>query len=102
MHPASLTKIMSAIVILEQGNLEDEVTVSRHAASTSGTRLRLKTGQVFPLRGLLEAMLIRSANDACLAAAEHVGGDEASFVAMMNAKAEELELTHTQFKNPCG
>ena len=102
MHPASLTKIMSAIVILEEGDLDDAVTVSRHAASTSGTRLRLKAGQVFPLRGLVEAMLIRSANDACLAAAEHVGGNEASFVAKMNAKVEELGLAHTQFMNPCG
>lgn len=102
MPPASLTKIMSAIVILEEGNLEDPVTVSRHAASARGSRLRLRPGQVLPLRGLLEAMLIRSANDACLAAAEHVGGDEAAFVAQMNAKAEAIGLVHTRFQNACG
>jgi D-alanyl-D-alanine carboxypeptidase (penicillin-binding protein 5/6) len=102
MPPASLTKIMSAIVILEEGDLEDPVTVSRRAAAARGTRLRLKPGQVLPLRGLLEAMLIRSANDACVAAAEHVGGDEGAFVAKMNATAEAIGLTRTRFRNACG
>jgi D-alanyl-D-alanine carboxypeptidase (penicillin-binding protein 5/6) len=102
MAPASLTKIMSAIVILEEANLEDQVTVSRQAAAAHKIKLRLKPGQVFPLRGLLQAMLIRSANDACLAAVEHVAGDEESFVAKMNAKAATLRLTRTRFQNACG
>jgi D-alanyl-D-alanine carboxypeptidase (penicillin-binding protein 5/6) len=102
MAPASLTKIMSAIVILEEGNLDDAVTVSRRAAAAHKIKLHLKRGQVLPLRGLLEAMLIRSANDACLAAVEHVGGDEESFVAKMNAKAAAIGLTRTHFRNACG
>jgi D-alanyl-D-alanine carboxypeptidase (penicillin-binding protein 5/6) len=102
MAPASLTKIMSAIVILEEGNLDDAVTVSRQAAAAHRTKLYLKPGQIIPLRGLLEAMLIRSANDACLAAAEHVGGDEGSFVEKMNAKAAAIGLPHTHFQNACG
>jgi D-alanyl-D-alanine carboxypeptidase (penicillin-binding protein 5/6) len=102
MAPASLTKIMSAIVILEEGNLDDQVTVSRQAAAAHRIKLHLKPGQVLPLRGLLEAMLIRSANDACLAAVEHVGGNEDSFVAKMNAKAEAIGLTRTHFRNACG
>ena len=102
MPPASLTKIMSAIVILEEGNLEDSVTVSRHAAAAHPIKLYLKPGQVVPLRGLLEAMLVRSTNDACMAAVEHVGGDEATFVTKMNAKGEAIGLTHTQFRNACG
>ena len=102
MPPASLTKIMSAIVLLEEGDLEASVTVSRHAAAAPRIKLHLKTGQVVPLRGLLEAMLVHSANDACLAAVEHVGGDEATFVAKMNIKAEAIGLTHTQFQNACG
>ncbi len=102
MAPASLTKIMSAIVILEEGNLDDQVTVSRQAAAAHKIKLYLKPGQVLPLRGLLEAMLIRSANDACLAAVEHVGGDEESFVAKMNAKAVAIGLTRTHFQNACG
>ncbi len=102
MSPASLTKIMTAIVILEEADLEDQVTVSRHAAAARRMKLHLKPGQVLPLRGLLEAMLIRSANDACLAAAEHVGGDEDSFVTKMNAKAQAMGLTSTHFRNACG
>lgn len=102
MAPASLTKIMSAIVILEEGDLNDQVTVSRQAAAAHRTKLYLKPGQVIPLRGLLEAMLIRSANDACLAAVEHVGGNEAAFVEKMNAKAEAMGLARTHFQNACG
>jgi len=102
MAPASLTKIMSAIVILEDGNLNDDVTVSRQAAAAHPIKLHLKPGQVLPLRGLLEAMLIHSANDACLAAVEHVGGDEESFVAKMNAKAAAIGLSRTHFQNACG
>ncbi len=102
MAPASLTKIMSAIVILEEGDLDDQVTVSRQAAAAHRIKLYLKPGQVIPLRGLLEAMLIRSANDACLAAVEHVGGDEKSFVAKMNAKATAIGLPRTHFQNACG
>ena len=102
MAPASLTKIMSAIVILEDGNLEDQVAVSQRAAKAHKIKLHLKPGQMVPLRGLLQAMLIRSANDACLAAVEHVAGDEESFVARMNAKAAALGLTRTHFQNACG
>jgi len=100
--PASLTKIMSALVILEYGQLNDLVTVSRHAASARKIHLRLHAGHVFRLEDLLKAMLITSANDACLAAAEHVGGSEAMFVAMMNNKARRLGLLDTHFDNACG
>ena len=102
LSPASLTKIMSALVILEQGNLDDLVTVSPAAARAHKTHLRLKAGQVFKLDDLLKAMLIVSANDACLAAVEHVGGDEAQFVTLMNNKAAALGLRDTHFSNGCG
>ncbi|MDH4186869.1 MAG: D-alanyl-D-alanine carboxypeptidase [Nitrospira sp.] len=102
MSPASLTKIMSALVILEKGNLDDFVTISPNAARAHKTHLRVKAGQVFRLEDLLKAMLIMSANDACLAAVEHVGGDEAQFVALMNAKAVALGLADTHFVNGCG
>src|SRR4249919_2741474 len=102
MSPASLTKIMSALVILERGQLDDFVTISPSAARAHKTHLRVKAGQVFRLEDLLKAMLIVSANDACLAAVEHVGGDEAQFVTLMNAKAEELGLSDTHFSNGCG
>lgn len=102
LSPASLTKIMSALVILEYGRLADEVTVSSKAARAHKIRLRLHTGQVFRLEDLLKAMLIVSANDACLAAIEHVGGSEDQFVMMMNAKAATLGLRNTHFSNACG
>ena len=102
LSPASLTKIMSALVILEKGHLDDLVTVSRNAARAPKTHLRLKTGEVFRLGDLLKAMLMVSANDACLAAAEHVGGDEEQFVSLMNAKAKALGLSDTHFSNGCG
>lgn len=102
LSPASLTKIMSALVILEKGHLEDQATVSKNAARAPKTHLRLKAGEVFRLEDLLKAMLIVSANDACLAAVEHVGGDEAQFVMLMNAKAAALGLTDTHFSNGCG
>ena len=102
MSPASLTKIMSALVILERGQLDDLVTISPNAARAHKTHLRVKAGQVFRLEDLLKAMLIMSANDACLAAVEHVGGDEAQFVTLMNAKVAALGLADTHFSNGCG
>jgi D-alanyl-D-alanine carboxypeptidase (penicillin-binding protein 5/6) len=102
LSPASLTKIMSALVILQYGRLNDEVTVSAKAARAHKIRLRLRSGQIFRLEDLLKAMLIVSANDACLAAIEHVGGGEEQFVMMMNAKAVALGLANTHFSNACG
>jgi D-alanyl-D-alanine carboxypeptidase (penicillin-binding protein 5/6) len=102
MAPASLTKIMSAIVILEEGHLDDAVTISTRAAAAAPIKVHLKAGDVFPLRELLQAMLIRSANDACLAAAEHLAGTEEAFAVKMNAKAMELGLEQTHFRNACG
>ncbi len=102
LSPASLTKIMSALIILEKGRLDDLATVSRNAARAPKTHLRLKVGEVFRLGDLLKAMMMVSANDACLAAVEHVGGDEAQFVKLMNAKAMALGLSDTHFSNGCG
>lgn len=102
LSPASLTKIMSALVILEHGQLDEHATISKNAARAPKTHLRLRTGEVFRLDDLLKAMLIVSANDACLAAVEHVGGTEEQFVEMMNAKAAQLGLLDTHFSNGCG
>lgn len=102
LSPASLTKIMSALVMLEYGKLDDYVTVSREAAAARKMHLRLRAGHIFRLEDLVKAMLITSANDACLAAAIHVGGSEEKFVDLMNVKARALGLTHTHFSNACG
>ncbi|OQW33102.1 MAG: hypothetical protein A4E19_07090 [Nitrospira sp. SG-bin1] len=102
LSPASLTKIMSALIVLEKGRLDDLVTVSKNAARAPKTHLRLKVGEVFRLGDLLKAMMMVSANDACLAAVEHVGGDEEQFVMLMNSKAVALGLSDTHFSNGCG
>ncbi len=100
--PASITKILTALVILERGVLADTVVVGQTAASVGGYRLGLRRGQRISLEDLLSAILIRSANDAAEAAAEYVGSGAAGFVAMMNAKAQELGMYHSHFKNPHG
>jgi D-alanyl-D-alanine carboxypeptidase len=100
--PASITKILTALVILGHGNLEDTVIVSRTAAETGGFRLGLRAGQRVRLDDLLAAILIRSANDAAVAAAEHVGGNLDGFVALMNRTAQELGMRNSHFANPHG
>ena len=101
--PASLTKIMTALVFLESGKpLDGVVTVSVRAQRAGGSRLGLKAGERLRAAEALAATLLRSANDACLALAEHVAGDKARFAALMNARARELGLTRTHFTNPCG
>jgi D-alanyl-D-alanine carboxypeptidase len=103
---ASTTKIMAAIVAIENGRLTDRVTVdvdSNHlAATTESTVMGLMPGQTLTLETLLYGMMLSSGNDAAIAIAKHVGGSEARFVEMMNAKAKALGLHNTQFKNPHG
>ncbi len=100
--PASTTKILTALVVLERGRLTDSVVVSQGAARVGGYRLGLRHGQRVSLGDLLAAILIRSANDAAVAAAEHVGGSLPGFVSLMNAKAVELGMRHSHFANPHG
>jgi D-alanyl-D-alanine carboxypeptidase (penicillin-binding protein 5/6) len=100
--PASVTKILTALVILEHGRPADIVVASRAAAQTGGHRLGLREGQRISLGDLLAAILIRSANDAAVAAAEHVGGSLGGFVALMNEKARDLGMTASRFSNPHG
>ena len=105
--PASLVKIMTLYLAydhLESGrvHLEDMVHVSHAAATTPRYRMGLRTNTYVPLNTLLEGVAIASANDAATAVAEHLAGDEASFVARMNVKARELGLTSTRYANPHG
>lgn len=99
--PASLAKLMSALLVLQDGRLDDEVAVSRGAAAARGSRLGLREGERIAAHGLLAAMLVGSANDACLALAERKG-DASAFVARMNAQAAKLGLHATRFGDPCG
>jgi len=101
--PASLTKLMTALLALEAGwRPEAPVAVSARAAAATGARLGLKAGETLRAADLLEAMLVASSNDACLALAEHLGGSEAAFVARMNDRAAALGLGATHFANACG
>jgi D-alanyl-D-alanine carboxypeptidase (penicillin-binding protein 5/6) len=105
--PASLVKLMTlylACEALEAGRAqwEEPVVVSHRVVLTPRYRMGLRTGEAVPLRTLLEGVAIASANDAAAAVAEHLGGTEEAFVAAMNAKAEELGLTHTRYANPHG
>ncbi|MBI4536575.1 MAG: D-alanyl-D-alanine carboxypeptidase [candidate division NC10 bacterium] len=100
--PASVTKILTALVILERGRLDDAVTVSAGAAGVGGYQLGLRRGQRASLQDLLAAILIMSANDAAVAAAEHVGGSVAGFAGMMNAIARRIGMTQSRFVNPHG
>jgi D-alanyl-D-alanine carboxypeptidase (penicillin-binding protein 5/6) len=100
--PASLTKMMTALLVLERADLRSVVTVSREASRETGTRLGLLPGYRVIVLELLAATLIGSANDACHALAEHVAGSETRFVDLMNARAREMGLSNTRFANACG
>ncbi|HEY9061318.1 MAG TPA: D-alanyl-D-alanine carboxypeptidase family protein [Pseudobacteroides sp.] len=99
---ASTTKIMTAIVTLENGNVDDVVTISKRAASIQGSSINLREGEKLKLKELLYGLMLNSGNDAAIAIAEHIGGDVETFVGMMNEKAKELNLTNTSFKTPHG
>lgn len=99
---ASTTKIMTAIIVLENANLDDVVTVSSKAAGTGGSRLGLKTNDKISVRDLLYGLLLCSGNDAAVALAEYVGDNLTGFATLMNQKCDSLGLTSTHFVTPHG
>lgn len=99
---ASVTKIMTAVVAMEQADPNDIVTVERESLQVGESTSFLRLGQRLKLSELLEALLIKSGNDASIATAQHVAGGEGQFVALMNQKATELGLTRTHFSNSHG
>lgn len=105
--PASITKIMSLLLIMEaidRGELsvEDVITASEHASSMGGSQIWLEPGETMTVDDLLKATVIASANDATVALGETIAGSEESFVAQMNARAAELGMTNTKFMNATG
>lgn len=100
--PASLTKMMTALLVVERDRTDDVVTVSRAAAHETGTRIGLQAGEQFRVADLLAAMLIDSANDACHALADYMAGKQERFVQIMNRRARELGMPDTHFINACG
>jgi D-alanyl-D-alanine carboxypeptidase (penicillin-binding protein 5/6) len=99
---ASVTKIMTALLVLETADPGELVTASAEAASQSGAELGLEVGEQLPVRDLLLALMLQSANDAAVALAEHVSGDVEAFVQGMNRRAGELGLQDTRFASPNG
>ena len=99
---ASTTKIMTAIVVIENSNLNDIVTISSKSALTGGSRLGLSKNDKISVKHLLYGLLLKSGNDAAVALAEHVGGTLENFAFMMNNKAKLLNLSNTNFVTPHG
>ncbi len=107
LHPASVTKIMTLLLVSEaiaDGRLkmDDTVTASAHAASMGGSQIFLKEGEQMSVEDMLKSVIISSANDAAVALAEHISGSEAAFVSQMNARAAELGMQNTNFENTNG
>lgn len=100
--PASTTKVMTAILAVESGRLQETVRVSARAAATRGSSMHLYAGQTLTLQELVTGLMLRSGNDAAVAIAEHLAGSEENFVAMMNRKALLLGAVDTHFQNPHG
>ena len=98
---ASCTKIMTALLALENSSLSDEVTAGKNAHGVEGTSIYLSEGETLSMEQMLYGLMLRSGNDAAVAIAEHVGGSVSGFADMMNARAKELNADAT-FKNPHG
>ena len=103
-YPASITKVLTALVALEKGNMEDLVTISAYAVklSSANAKIGMKEGEVYRLLDLMYGMLLPSGCDAAKAVAEHVGGSEEGFAELMNEKARELGMTSSHFTNASG
>ena len=99
---ASTTKIMTALVAIEEGNLNDLVTVSKNAAGTEGTSLYLKAGDEVLLSDLLYGLMLQSGNDAAIAIAEHICGSVEAFAEKMTQRAKAIGAENTAFQNPNG
>ena len=106
-EPASITKLMTAYVIykeLEKGkiSLDDKVLISEKAWKMEGSRMFIEAGKKVPLNRMIKGLIVQSGNDAAVALAEHISGNEASFVEKMNQTAKEMGLNSTNFTNPTG
>lgn len=99
---ASITKVMTAVIAMENSEPSDVVTVSRTSLGVGESTSFLRAGERLPMGELLEALLVKSGNDAAVAIADHISGDEETFVRLMNEKAVQLGLDRTQFVNTHG
>lgn len=102
-QPASLTKIMTAILAIESGKMNDVVTITKPMIQVEPTKANLRVGEKFYLKDLVKAAMVMSANDAAMAIGVYLGdGDAAKFADMMNQKAKKIGMKNTNFTNPCG
>ena len=99
---ASTTKIMTALVALENSSIYDVVTISKNAAGTEGSSMYVHEGEQYLMHDMLYGLMLNSGNDAAIAIAEHISGSTQAFVELMNKKAYEFGALDTQFQNPNG
>lgn len=99
---ASVTKVMTALVVRDHADLDERVRISEAAADVGESEVGLVAGEAWSVRDLLAAILVRSGNDAAVALAEHVGGTISGFADLMNEKAQEMGLEDSHFRNPHG
>ena len=99
---ASISKIMTAVVAIESGKLDNEVTIGEEIKDAYGSGIYIQMGEKMTLRDLLYGLMLRSGNDAALAIANYVGGSVDDFVTMMNDKAKSMGMKNTTFNNPSG
>ena len=107
MEPASVTKVMTLLLVfeaLDRGDIKltDMVTASAHACSMGGTQIWLEEGEQLSVEDMIKCVVLPSANDCSVALAEYLGGTEEAFVEKMNARAAELGMNDTHFVNACG
>jgi D-alanyl-D-alanine carboxypeptidase len=100
--PASTTKVLTALLVLENLPLDRYVTVSQHATQVPQSKMGLRTGETYRVRDLLYGLILKSANDAAVVLAEAVGGSEGKFVELMNARGRQIGAQHSHFANPHG
>lgn len=101
-YPASTTKILTAIIILESLDLDERIKVSQKAANINGTKLGIYAGGFYTVEDLLYGLLLNSGNDCAIALAEHFSGSEAKFSEVMNKKARSIGAYNSNFVNPSG
>ena len=99
---ASISKIMTAVIAIESGKLDDTVVIGDEIKSAYGSGIYIQIGEKMKLRDLLYGLMLRSGNDAAIAIANYVGGSVDEFVMMMNDKAKEIKMMNTTFNNPSG
>lgn len=102
MPMASTTKIMTALVALEKGNLNDRIRIDDDSVGVEGSSIYLKKGEIITLKDLIYGLMLRSGNDAAVAIGIHIGGTTEEFVNLMNSKAKSIGALNTSFANPNG